>query len=98
MAAKLPRDEVVRVAELAHLKLTDAEVERFGRQLADILDWVTAIQQADTDGVEPTSHASSTTRVWREDEPSASLSKDDALRSAPDADPKAGLFRVPSVR
>jgi len=98
MAAKLPRDEVVRVAELAHLTLTEAEAEQFGRQLADILDWVNAIRQADTSGVEPTAHASTTARTWREDERLASLSKDDALRSAPDADVTAGLFRVPSVR
>lgn len=97
MAAKLDRAEVLRIAELAHLTLTEPEVETFGRQLAGILDWVEAIRQADTDGVEPTSHVSRDTRIWRTDELTPSLDRDDVLKSAPDADPTSGLFRVPKV-
>ncbi|HSG01433.1 MAG TPA: Asp-tRNA(Asn)/Glu-tRNA(Gln) amidotransferase subunit GatC [Vicinamibacterales bacterium] len=97
MAAKLSRADVLRIAGLAHLTLTEAEVETFGRQLAGILDWVDEIQQADTAGVEPTSHVSRDTQIWRDDELTPSLERDDVLGSAPDADFKDGLFRVPRV-
>jgi len=97
MAAKLSRAEVLRIAGLAHLTLTEAEVDTFGRQLAGILDWVNEIQQADTAGVEPTSHVSRDTQIWREDELTPSLERDEVMRSAPDADRTSGLFRVPKV-
>ena len=94
---KLSRDDVLRVAALAHLTLTDAEVETFARQLAGILEWVAAIDQADTTGVEPTSHVGAGAAVWRQDEPAPSLARTAALDQAPDADRQAGLFRVPAV-
>jgi aspartyl-tRNA(Asn)/glutamyl-tRNA(Gln) amidotransferase subunit C len=97
MATKLSRPDVLRVAELAHLTLTDAEVETFARQLEDILDWVNQIQQADTDGVEPTAHASEATAAWREDAVAPSLGREDILERAPEAAAEAGLFRVPTV-
>jgi aspartyl-tRNA(Asn)/glutamyl-tRNA(Gln) amidotransferase subunit C len=97
MATKLSRDDVLRVAALAHLTLTDAEVDVFARQLAGILDWVAAVDRADTAGVEPTSHVGADLSVWREDEPSPSLAREDALHASPDADRQAGLFRVPAV-
>jgi len=98
MATKLPRRDVLRVAELAHLTLTEAEVETFSRQLSDILDWMAAIQQTDTANVTPTFGVASGTPRWRADEPVASLPPEEALREAPDADPTTGLFRVPTVR
>ena len=63
----------------------------------ELLDWVDEIQQADTAGVEPTSHVSRDTQIWRDDELTPSLERDDVLGSAPDADFKDGLFRVPRV-
>jgi aspartyl-tRNA(Asn)/glutamyl-tRNA(Gln) amidotransferase subunit C len=97
MATKLSRDDVLRVAALAHLTLTDAEVETFARQLAGILEWVAAIERADTAGVEPTARIGADRPVWRDDEPAPSLARDEALAGAPDADRQAGLFRVPAV-
>ncbi len=97
MATKLSRADVLRVAELAHLRLTDAEVETFARQLAGILDWVTAIEQADTTGVEPTAQVSTAPGAWRDDVVSASLDRTAVLDEAPDAAVDAGLFRVPTV-
>jgi len=98
MATKLERDDVLRVAELAHLSLTDAEVETFARQLAAILDWVNQIQEADTAGVPPTSHIAATEAAWRDDAETPSIDRARALDGAPDPAREAGLFRVPTVR
>ncbi|MFI5177225.1 MAG: Asp-tRNA(Asn)/Glu-tRNA(Gln) amidotransferase subunit GatC [Vicinamibacterales bacterium] len=97
MASALTRDDVLRIARLAHLELSDAEVELFARQLAEILTYAEEVQRIDTHDVPPTSHALAADAVWREDAPVASLDREAALANAPDARREAGLFRVPKV-
>ena len=97
MSSKLTREEVLRVARLAHLELSDAEVDLFTHQLADILAYASDVQQVDTADVPPTSHALASGPMWREDVPVPSLDRDDVLANAPDARREAGLFRVPKV-
>lgn len=97
MAEPLDRAEVERIAALAHLELTEAEVDLFARQLAQILEYARQVQAIDTSGVEPTAHVLAGAPLDREDEPRPSLERDAALAAAPDADPAAGLFRVPRV-
>lgn len=97
MSTPLGRDDVLAIARLAHLTLTDDEVELFGRQLAAILDWVHEVHQADTSGIPPTSHPLTTTTVWREDVRQPSLDRTDVLDEAPDPNRDAGLFRIPKV-
>jgi aspartyl-tRNA(Asn)/glutamyl-tRNA(Gln) amidotransferase subunit C len=90
-------DEVARIAHLARLSLTPAELDLFSRQLAGILAYAEQLRQVDTDGVAPTSHPLDITAALREDEVRASLPRDEALRGAPEADSAAGLFKVPRV-
>ena len=97
MPEVLTREEVVRIAALASLELTDAEVETFTRQLAGILDYARQVQQIDTTGVPPTAHGVSMHPVDRPDEPRPSLDRAGLLAAAPDPAPEAGLFRVPRV-
>ena len=97
MPATLNRADVLRIATLARLELTDAEVELFTAQLAGILEYADAIRLVDTTGVPPTSHALAHSSAWRDDVPAGSLDRHDALANAPDAVPDAGLFRVPKV-
>lgn len=97
MPSKLTRADVLRVAELAHLDLTDAEVELFTRQLAEILAYAGEVQQVETTGVSPTFHGLPPETSWRDDEPAGSLDRAELLKGAPDADQDAGLFRVPKV-
>jgi len=97
MPAHFTPDDVDRIAELARLKLTDEERTLFARQLADILAYAEQIQQVDTQGIPPTSHAFASPESLREDQDRPGLSRDDALASAPDANRDAGLFRVPKV-
>ena len=97
MAPTLTRADVLRIAELAHLELSDQEVDRFAKQLDDILGYAKLVQEADTTGVSPTSHPLAVDAVWREDAIRPSLSYDESLTNAPDADRGAGLFKVPKV-
>jgi aspartyl-tRNA(Asn)/glutamyl-tRNA(Gln) amidotransferase subunit C len=91
------RDDVRRVAELARLDLTDAEIALFTQQLADILTYAELVQQVDTTGIPPTSHPLATTPAWRDDTPSRSIERSAVLDQAPDASRSTGLFRVPKV-
>ena len=88
--------DVERIAALAQLELTAEEKELFARQLADILAYAEQVQAVDTSGVPATAHVLAE-RTERGDDPHASLPRDEALANAPDAAPRAGLFRVPRV-
>jgi aspartyl-tRNA(Asn)/glutamyl-tRNA(Gln) amidotransferase subunit C len=98
MPTRFSRDEVLRIAALARLELDEQDVARFAAQLTDILAYAEIVRQVDTSDVAPTSHAlGPAPAAWREDLPSPSLDRDDVLAAAPDADRRAGLFRVPKV-
>ncbi len=86
-------EEVLHVARLARLALTDDEVERLGAQLNAILEAVGKVAELDLEDVEPTAHPLELVNVWAEDEPRPSLPVDEALANAPDRE--AGFFRVP---
>jgi aspartyl-tRNA(Asn)/glutamyl-tRNA(Gln) amidotransferase subunit C len=91
----LSRDQVLYVARLARLDLSEAEVERFAGELSNVLDHIGTIAElGDLADVEPTSHVIEVENVMREDEPRPSLPREVALAAAPDA--AAGGFRVPS--
>jgi aspartyl-tRNA(Asn)/glutamyl-tRNA(Gln) amidotransferase subunit C len=90
----IEKDQVLHVAKLARLKLSEAEVETMVGELSGILEHVGRIAELDLDGVEPTSHVVELENVLRADKPHKSLSREVALASAPD--PVDGAFRVPS--
>jgi aspartyl-tRNA(Asn)/glutamyl-tRNA(Gln) amidotransferase subunit C len=90
----IDREQVLHVARLARLRLTDEEVERMSSELSSILEHVERITELDLDGVEPTSHVVDVENVLRPDEPRPSLPRERALTGAPDATDDG--FRVPS--
>lgn len=92
---EITRDEVLHVAKLARLALTDEEVERFRGQLSAILEAVGKVSELDLEGVPPTLHPLDLINVLAEDEPAPSLARDEALANAPD--PEDGFFGVPPV-
>jgi aspartyl-tRNA(Asn)/glutamyl-tRNA(Gln) amidotransferase subunit C len=96
MPAFTPED-VDRIAELARLALTSDERALFARQLADILAYAEQVQEVNTTGIPATSHACARAESLRDDQERPGLSRDEALAQAPDADRKAGLFKVPRV-
>jgi aspartyl-tRNA(Asn)/glutamyl-tRNA(Gln) amidotransferase subunit C len=90
----IDREQVLHVAQLARLGLTDDEVETMSRELSGILEHVDRMNRLDIEGVEPTSHVVDLVDVLRPDEPRRSWPKADVLEAAPD--PAEGAFRVPS--
>jgi aspartyl-tRNA(Asn)/glutamyl-tRNA(Gln) amidotransferase subunit C len=90
----IEREQVLHVAKLARLGLSEEEVERMAGELSGILEHVDRIARLDLDDVEPTSHVVELENVLRADVPHESLPPEVALASAPD--PAEGAFRVPS--
>jgi aspartyl-tRNA(Asn)/glutamyl-tRNA(Gln) amidotransferase subunit C len=93
--SKLTLAEVETIAELAKLPLTDAEKATFQEQLSAILDYAEMLQQVDTTGVPPTASAIPLSNVMRPDEVTLSLSNEEALYNAPEAED--GSFKVRAV-
>jgi aspartyl-tRNA(Asn)/glutamyl-tRNA(Gln) amidotransferase subunit C len=91
----ITREEVLHVARLARLELTDDEVTRFQEQLSAILEAVSKVSELDLADVPPTSHPLDIVNIWDEDESRPSLRRDEALANAPD--PADGAFRVPAA-
>ena len=89
----ITRDEVLHVAALARLELTDEEADRFTEQLGAILEAVGKVSELDLADVEPLSHPLDLVNVWAEDEPRPSLPLETALANA--AEEEDGHFRVP---
>lgn len=90
----IDRDQVLHVARLARLRLSEEEIERMSSELSKVLDHVDKISELDLDGVPPTTHVVELENVLRPDEPRPSLPREEALAPAPEAG--GGGFRVPS--
>ena len=87
--------DIHHVARLARLKLTAAEAAKYGAQLGKILDYIAALDDHDLGAAEPTAHAAPVFDVWRQDEPGASFTNDQALANAPRK--SQGQFQMPRV-
>jgi aspartyl-tRNA(Asn)/glutamyl-tRNA(Gln) amidotransferase subunit C len=93
--ARLTRDEVVHVAALARLELTEEELDLFTVQLAKVLDHAADVSSLDLAGVPMTSHALAMTNVLRPDEVQPCLDRDEVLAQAPSVEDHR--FRVPRI-
>src|SRR3954466_544513 len=91
----ISRDEVVHVARLARLALTEEELDRFAGQLDAILEAGGKGGELDPSGGEPTVHPLALSNVWAEDEPRPCLPVEEALANAPEAED--GALPVPSA-
>jgi aspartyl-tRNA(Asn)/glutamyl-tRNA(Gln) amidotransferase subunit C len=89
----ITREEVLHVAKLARLELSDDEVERLTGELGAILEAVGKVAELDLSDVPPTSHPLDLVNVWRDDEPHDSLGLDEVFANAPERE--GDLFRVP---
>ena len=89
----ITREEVLHVAKLARLELTDEEVERLTGELGAILEAVGKVAELDLSDVPPTSHPLALVNVWDADEPRESLGLDEVFANAPQREDD--LFRVP---
>lgn len=91
----LTAEQVRWVAHLARLELTAAELETMTRQLSAIVDYVTQLQQVNTEGIAPLAHPLPIHNVFRADEPAPSLPVEAALANAPDR--RGDFYGVPAV-
>lgn len=90
----IDRDQVLHVARLARLRLSDEEVTTIAGELSSILGHIEKLSELDLDGVAPTTHVVDVGNALRPDEPRPSLPRDIVLEQAPDSDGDG--FRVPS--
>ena len=95
MGERISREQVLHVAKLARLAVTDAEVDVLTEQLAAVLAHAADVQALDTTGVAPTAHPVPLLNVLRSDEVRASLDRDEVLAQAPAAED--GRFKVPPI-
>lgn len=91
----LRREEVLHVALLGRLELSEGEIERYTWELNRVLEAVEKLKEVDLEGVEPTSHAVPLQNIFRPDEVRSPLPREEVLANAPD--PLDGYFRVPRV-
>jgi aspartyl-tRNA(Asn)/glutamyl-tRNA(Gln) amidotransferase subunit C len=89
----ITRDDVLHVAALARLELTEDEISRLEVQLNDILEAVGKVSELDLSDVPPTSHPLEVVNVWGDDEPRACLPVEEALANAPERE--GDFFKVP---
>ena len=92
---KLSRDEVLHIARLARLGLSETEMDKFSEQLSNILESFEVLQQVDTSNVPPTAQSIPLQNVLRDDEVAASLPESEILANAPQRD--GDYFRVRAV-
>jgi aspartyl-tRNA(Asn)/glutamyl-tRNA(Gln) amidotransferase subunit C len=92
---KITANEVEYVANLARLRFEEKEIEKFSRQLSDILVYVDKLNQIDTENVEPMAHAVELNNAFREDKVMNSSGKESSLTNAPDKDDD--YFKVPKI-
>jgi aspartyl-tRNA(Asn)/glutamyl-tRNA(Gln) amidotransferase subunit C len=87
--------DVEHIAELARLKFSEEELENFTHQLNQVLAYVEKLNELDTENIEPLSHPVEGYNAFRDDEMKPSISREEALKNAPDTDNE--FFKVPQV-
>jgi aspartyl-tRNA(Asn)/glutamyl-tRNA(Gln) amidotransferase subunit C len=92
---KLSREEVLHIARLARVALTEAEITRMSEQLSNLLEHFEVLQKVDTAGVPPTAQSVTLQSVMREDKVTPSLPPEDVLANAPRRE--GDCFRVRAV-
>lgn len=89
------RDDVARLADLARIQLTDEEIDRFAGEFDSIMDAVASVSEVASEDVPATSHPIAMTNVFREDVVETTLTQEQALAGAPEA--QDGRFAVPQI-
>jgi aspartyl-tRNA(Asn)/glutamyl-tRNA(Gln) amidotransferase subunit C len=89
------KNEIIKIAKLAKLKFSDEEIDKFAGQFNEILDYITKLNEINTDDVVPLSHPLDIKNVTRDDELIQSINLEYALLNAPENDDQ--YFKVPKV-
>lgn len=91
----ITRETVAHLAELAHIEMTDAELEALASELGVIVESVASVSNAVSDDIPATSHPIPLKNVFREDVVGETLTAEEALSGAPDE--VEGKFKVPAI-
>ena len=92
---KLSKQEVMHIATLCRVGMTDADLEKFSDQLSNILEQFEVLKSVNTDNVQPTAHSIPLNNVWRDDVARPSLTAEEVLKNAPDKE--EGFIKVKQV-
>jgi len=91
----LIKEEVIKIAQLARISLTEAEVEKFQKELSTVLDYVDELKQVNVDGLEEVSQVTGLVNVQREDKVVATENREESLSQAPEL--KDGFYKVKAI-
>ena len=91
----ISKEEVIHIAKLASLNLSDEEIERYTKDMQEILGFANMINNVNTDGMNETVGANEKCNVLRKDEVVESSNREILLKNAPSQDD--GMFRIPKV-
>ena len=89
---EISKEQIKHLAHLSRLELSEAEIDAMQGDMSKILDFVAQVEKLDLEGVEPLTQKSKSVNVMRQDEVANMISKEDALKNAPDAN--SDYFRV----
>ena len=89
---EISKEQIKHLAHLSRLELSEAEIDAMQGDMSKILDFVAQVEKLDLEGVEPLTQMSNSVNVMRQDEVANMISKEDALKNAPDAN--SDYFRV----
>ncbi len=89
------REEIIHIAKLASLNLSDEEIEGYTKDMQEILEFANTVNNVDTDDIEETVGSVGEYNVFRKDEIKQSINKEELLKNAPSQDD--GMFRIPKV-
>jgi aspartyl-tRNA(Asn)/glutamyl-tRNA(Gln) amidotransferase subunit C len=92
---KITKEDVVHVANLARLELSEESIDKFAGQIGEILDHVDSLKRVDTQGVSATSHAISLTNAFRDDDMAEPADRQRCMSNAPESED--GSFVVPKI-
>lgn len=91
----ISKEEIIHIAKLASLNLSEAEIEMYAKDMTEILDFANMINSVNTDEIKETIAANENYNVFRKDEVIPSMDRDVLLQNAPSKDD--GMFRIPKV-
>ena len=89
---EISKEQIKHLAHLSRLELSEAEIDAMQGDMSKILEFVAQVEKLDVEGVEPLTQMSKSVNVMRQDEVANMISKEDALKNAPDAN--SDYFRV----
>ena len=91
----LTREEVVKLSHLARIALTDAEVEKYQKDLSTVLDYVEELKKVDVEGLEEVSQVTGLVNVQRDDKPVTAENHQEIFSQAPEM--KDGFYKVKAI-